>query len=643
LNLLFLSLLLLPVVLGSLYEAFWLYGVLGALSWYHVCIGCTSRAAGRWPVRVLLLGGTMVVVLASWAFATSLYTQGVGFNEQFFFHLDINTFRVAQEQYGLPYYGALLIGLLTIFMPLVVRVDQLDERKSHHMPLLLFLLGFAPMHSMAIFIADQNAQSKEPVVVLVEPPTIDVLPLDRKPRNLIFLYLESLEQLYFDEQLYPGLLPHLSKLRQQAHSYTNLSQVRGTGFTMGGIVASQCGVPLLFRHGMGSVNTALASIQNPLPDYNCLGDILEAYGYNRTMYKGASLSFSGAGNFFNAHGFNNAKGNEYWQKTLGDVATTGWGIYDDTLFQQALIEIEALHSVDTPFAFSLVTLDTHHPKGHASASCPAYIHSSDSMLNAIHCTDYLTGKWVADLKREGLLDYTVLVLFSDHLAMRNTQWDVLTANKKQRKLSFMVLAEEDAKVFEQSATHFDVAPTVLDYLGIPGYPTLNAGVSLRHGATGPWFQPGSEARAIAQAADFSGRALSLKSGFSVDYRRQSIVVEGMEFVSNHSGSVLKQGYIYGVIFDQAGNYEGVVSSRELEYFNKHSDKLMILLSRSSMINGLVDAPIIHAGPSQSAELYLFVGYPGKEARLEQIWWDTALDADELQPFLRPEGQSNNLH
>ncbi|MFT5579579.1 MAG: phosphoglycerol transferase [Paraglaciecola psychrophila] len=99
------------------------------------------------------------------------------------------------------------------------------------------------------------------------------------------------------------------------------------------------------------------------------------------------------------------------------------------------------------------------------------------MLNAIHCTDYLVGNWIAELKRTDLLVNTVLVLFSDHLAMRNTQWDVLMANKKQRKLSFIVLTEEYPRVFGQPATPFNVAPTVQDYLGISGYGTLNAGVS----------------------------------------------------------------------------------------------------------------------------------------------------------------------
>ncbi|MDE0784441.1 MAG: sulfatase-like hydrolase/transferase, partial [Planktomarina sp.] len=552
-------------------------------------------------MRILLLGGTTIYVLASWALASSLYMQGVGFNEQFFFHLDVNTFRVALEQYGLLYYGALLIGLLTIFMPLIIRVSGPVVGNWHRIPVLLLILGFSPMHSMAIFIADQNTQAYAPSVVLVESPVVDVQTLNRAPRNLIFLYLESLEQLYFDEQLYPGLVPHLKRLRQRAHSYTNLNQVRGTGFTMGGIVASQCGVPLNSRHGMGSVNTTLGSVKNPLPDYTCLGDILKAYGYNTVMYKGASLSFSGARNFFNSHGFKNAKGGEYWKQKLDGVASTGWGIYDDTLFQQALSKVETLQRTEEPFAFSLVTLDTHHPDGHASASCPAYIHSSDTMLNAIHCTDYLVGKWVADLTREGLLDNTVLVVFSDHLAMRNTQWDVLMANKEQRKLSFIVLAEdEDAKIFKQPATHFDVAPTVLDYLGIPGYPSLNAGVSLRHGAMGAWFQPGSDAREIAQAADFAGRALSVKGGIFLDYTRQSIVVDGIEFIANNDGEALKVGFIYGVIFDQTGKYEGVVSSRELDYFFQHSDKLMILLSRSSVIKGLIKPPLA-AGFIDSSE------------------------------------------
>ena len=258
-NFLFVLLLVLPVILGALYNFVWLYGVIGALAWYQICTCLIVKSQGRWPMRILLLLGTIVYVLASWAFASSLYTQGVGFNEQFFFHLDAKTFRIAREQYGVPYYGALLIGLGTVLMPLIISRVKSQSRPLIYQPLLwlALMLGLSPVHSLVYFVKAQYAKVSIPKLALFDAPVISVLPLAIKPKNLIFLYLESVEQLYFDEQLYPQLLPNLSRLRQQAHTYTNLKQVKGTGFTMAGIVASQCGVPLNVDVGISRTSVAI--------------------------------------------------------------------------------------------------------------------------------------------------------------------------------------------------------------------------------------------------------------------------------------------------------------------------------------------------------------------------------------------------
>lgn len=640
-NLLFLLLLVFPVVIGASYNLVWLYGVIGALAWYQICISLMATAKGRWPMRVLLLLGTSVYVLASWGFASSLYTQGVGFNEQFFFHLDGKTFRIAREQYGVPYFGALLIGLVTVLMPLLIKGLKSQSRYLVYQPLLwlVLILGLSPVHSLAYFVKDQSTQASMPTLALFDAPEITVLPLSIKPKNLIFIYLESVEQLYFDEKLYPQLLPNLSRLRQQAHSYTNLKQVKGTGFTMAGIVASQCGVPLN-TNVIGSGNTALGSVKKPLPDYVCMGDILKAYGYQNVMYKGASLSFSGARNFFNAHGFENAKGKDYWEKNLGDVATTGWGIYDDTLFEQSLMTVEELHRSESPFAFSLVTLDTHHPDGHASASCPEYIHSEDTLLNALHCTDYLVDKFVKDIEQRGILDDAVLVVFSDHLAMRNTQWSVLQEHQEKRRLSFFVMNNEEPSLFDDPATHFDIAPTVLDYMGVPGYSALNAGVSLREGGPGSWFQHGSDAKRLARSAVFTGRNVSLKEGFAIGYKNRSITIEGLEFNANVRGHKLRKNSVYGIVFDRLGNYEGVVSYRSLNELQKHSDKLLVLLSRNPAIAELDANYSADMTIDGKGGLYLFVGYIGGAAMVKNIWWDVTMNADDVRRFINDSVASN---
>jgi phosphoglycerol transferase len=73
-------------------------------------------------------------------------------------------------------------------------------------------------------------------------PTLGADPTPR--RNLVFIYAEGFERTYLDQKLFPGLVTGLRRLEGAATSFTNINQMPGTSFTMGGIVGSQCGIPL---------------------------------------------------------------------------------------------------------------------------------------------------------------------------------------------------------------------------------------------------------------------------------------------------------------------------------------------------------------------------------------------------------------
>ena len=47
-----------------------------------------------------------------------------------------------------------------------------------------------------------------------------------------------------------------------------------------------------------------------------------------------------------------------------------------------------------PFNLTLLTVDTHHPTGNASHSCSKYGAIDNSILHAVHCTDYLVGRFI---------------------------------------------------------------------------------------------------------------------------------------------------------------------------------------------------------------------------------------------------------
>ena len=100
------------------------------------------------------------------------------------------------------------------------------------------------------------------------------------PRSFVYLYLESLDQVFLDEKKFPGLMPELSKIIKKSGQINGLHQAPMTGWTMAGLVSTQCGLPLA-----RAATSALNVTRNSIPI--CVGDILKEHDYY--------LSFMGGG------------------------------------------------------------------------------------------------------------------------------------------------------------------------------------------------------------------------------------------------------------------------------------------------------------------------------------------------------------
>ncbi|WP_438516828.1 hypothetical protein, partial [Enterobacter hormaechei] len=72
------------------------------------------------------------------------------------------------------------------------------------------------------------------------------------------IYAESLERTYFDAELFPGLADELNALRTDSIDFSNTQQLPGTGYTIAGMVASQCGIPL-FAPFDGNASSAVST------------------------------------------------------------------------------------------------------------------------------------------------------------------------------------------------------------------------------------------------------------------------------------------------------------------------------------------------------------------------------------------------
>lgn len=310
----------------------------------------------------------------------------------------------------------------------------------------------------AHFAQDEFAQAYvDPAqVALAAPPR----------RNLILIYAESLEATYGDARLFgTDLLAPLKQLGAQ--SFPSYRQAPGTGWTIAGMVATQCGVPLRVYSQQDLRDRERRAF---LPRATCLGDILAAQGYRNVFMGGAPLSFAGKGTFLRDHGYQERWGRYEFEKLgFAPQEANEWGLYDSALFERARRRLTELQAAGTPFNLTLLTLDTHNPFGFLSPSCRG--EGAKDFEGVVACNARLIANFIKSAHASGDLKNTLVVVLSDHLAMPNPVWDKLT-QPPERRLFNLFVADPPLTLPRQSADMlpFDMFPTILEGLGarVPG-------------------------------------------------------------------------------------------------------------------------------------------------------------------------------
>lgn len=293
------------------------------------------------------------------------------------------------------------------------------------------------------------------------PPTAELT----QPPNLLILYLESIERTYSNE-LFGDAYANLDVLGEQGAVFEGVRQMDNTGWTMAGMIASQCGVPLMPAGLLH--DSQFDPLSKVVPGVDCLGDILAAQGYQLSYLGGASTQFAGKGLFYRGHHFDTVKGREDLEPQLEDPEyVNSWGLYDDTLYDITADEVRRLDAQDSgPWGVVSLNLAGHAPNGYPSQSCMERQGEFDGqdILYSVECATWLARDLVERLESEGLLDNTLVVILSDHLTMRVSVWDQLTALDRDNTLIMLGHNIEPQRI-RRDATMLDVFPTILDALG----------------------------------------------------------------------------------------------------------------------------------------------------------------------------------
>ena len=471
--------------------------VVFALTWCGLLV-----SVARWRLLGPVSVPAAVLAYLPWLFlvlgeGVSYYLQADTFNARFFAHLNPGNLRTGLRAFPVMIGGGSALFVVMVFAAVALLAWMARRGRRHHanarsgpavitlVILMLVVLGVdsAPRRLIGYLVRTQQA------AYFADTPRgravaglLDLHPVPEKKviaapgKNVVWIYMESLERIYWDSKAFPGLTPNLDRLRKQGLDFSRFETFSGANYTMAGLFASQCGVPL-FTSAFAGLDTVAGNntdVSTFHPKIACFGDVLHKAGYWQVYMGGAPIVFSNKDLFFHLHGYDEALGlQELEAGAGGKLPESGWGLYDSVLFKLALARYQQLAAARKPFNLTLLTLDTHPPDGRPSPGCPKYAASSNSMLQAVHCTDDLLGNFIDALSKQPDWKNTVVVIMSDHLMMRNDAESLFPRNYHRQPSLLILNAGEGARPARMY--HMDIAPTVLAAMGVRTNATFIAG------------------------------------------------------------------------------------------------------------------------------------------------------------------------
>ncbi len=283
-------------------------------------------------------------------------------------------------------------------------------------------------------------------------------------RNLIILYLESMEDNYRHDKNGDNLLPELSKLYDENYHFDNFVQLEHTYQTILAQIAGLCSV--IYKNEFKSYDFAYA-FNNILANVTCMPDVLAQKGYNTFFIKGASLDFTMTRKIMAQHGFKELSGKNELKDLPGIKMGNSWGVSDRSLYEIMKQKVAQLAKQDKPFLAVMTTLDTHEPDTFLDEKCTSKFNDK---RDVIMCADKMAADFIKWVQKQDFYQNTTIVVIGDH---------VNNNAGHMGKEIFNVIINPANELQKQSHkwTTLDLAPTILEAIGIKA-PKFGLGRSL---------------------------------------------------------------------------------------------------------------------------------------------------------------------
>lgn len=308
----------------------------------------------------------------------------------------------------------------------------------------------------------------------VDPATVTFTFPEQK-RNLIYIYLESMEMTYSDKEdgggFDKGCIPNLTKLSEENENFSGDDSTLNGGIVLPGmqwttaaLFAQSSGLPM--QMGVDEKNSDKSD--GFFPNMIAIGDILENNGYQNVVQLGSSANFGAIGSFFKDHGDYTIHDLNWAYETglIPDDYYVNWGYEDEKLFEYAKTDLQELAKEDKPFNYTMFTIDTHFEDGYVCRLCGNEF-GDNQYANVMACSDRQVNDFIDWIQKQDFYENTTIVITGDHTTMDSDFCDDV-ADDYQRKtytciINSAVSPENDE--FREYAT-MDLFPTTLAALGV---------------------------------------------------------------------------------------------------------------------------------------------------------------------------------
>jgi phosphoglycerol transferase len=310
-------------------------------------------------------------------------------------------------------------------------------------------------------------------------PSDDLMSFPEKKRNLLLVYLESMESTYASVEVGGGkpknLIPGLYELSQENVSFSNTEKfggaisAEGADWTMGAILASSSGIP----YAIPVERNSMSDYTEFLPGLTNMGDVLKEHGYANYFACGSNAAFGGRRLYFEKHGDYTI--HDYYYAVITAKITPPhydngfWGMEDSYLFKMAKEDLTKLGQSDQPFNYTMLTVDTHNPNGYVCPLCDKDGESDPTLATPIRCSDRQTTEFLKWVQEQDWYKDTTVVVIGDHCSMNATFWKDLPEGYDRRVYNCFMNVPVDVnreRTVNREFSSIDYFPTILAALNV---------------------------------------------------------------------------------------------------------------------------------------------------------------------------------